>query len=105
MAEGADVEVAAELAVDPDEQIAVERRRDAERVVVREQERPLRFHEIGAGEQAVAGRERRADAAKKRVGAWRIEVTDVRSEKERQRPAGSGADRPNLRKARLVRRL
>ena len=55
VAEGVDVEVAAELAVDPDEQVAVERRRDAERIVVREQQLALRLDEIGADEEASPG--------------------------------------------------
>ena len=60
--EAVEVEVAAELAVDADEQVAVERRRHAERIVVGEQQIALRLHEIGAESSASPRRERRADA-------------------------------------------
>ena len=65
MRELADVEVGAELAVDPHQQVAVERRRHAERIVVGQQQVALRLHEVGADQQRVAGRQRRADVRRK----------------------------------------
>ena len=55
MVERVEVEVAAELAVDADQEVLVERRRDAERVVVGEQQLALRLDEVGAEQQQVAG--------------------------------------------------
>ena len=69
---------------------------------------PFRLQQIRADEQRVAGRERGADVDQERVGAGRIEVADVGTEKQRQRSAaGSGrpAPGPDLDEARFVRRL
>ena len=72
--ERVEIEVAAELPVDAHEQIAVERRRDAERIVVGQQEVGFGLDEIGAEEQRVARRQRRADAAQERLGAGRSKL-------------------------------
>src|SRR5262249_52285493 len=50
-----EIEIAAELAVDAAEQVEVEAGGDAERVVVRRLENVLRFLEIRAEEEGVAG--------------------------------------------------
>ena len=51
----------AELRVQAEEQVLVEGRRHAERIVVGEQQIGIRLDEIGAEQEAVAGPERRAD--------------------------------------------
>ena len=50
--------------VDPHEQVLVEGRRHAERIVVGEQQVPLRLDEIGAEQQRVARAQRAADLAR-----------------------------------------
>src|SRR5580704_15777071 len=45
-------EIAAQLAIDPDEKIQVERSGHAQRVVIRRQQLALVLHEIGADEEA-----------------------------------------------------
>ena len=72
-----EIEVAAELAIDAHQQIAIERRGDAERIVVASRI-SLGFDEIGAEEQRVAVGQRRTDSAEKRIRTGRIEVPDVR---------------------------
>src|SRR5205823_7415812 len=85
--------IAAELAVDSHEQVAVEGGGDAERIVVGEQQIALRLDEVSADEQRIAAHERRADGPQEGIGAGRIEVADVRPEKQRERPSGSSASR------------
>ena len=63
--EGVEIEVAAELAVDPHEQVLVERRGHAERIVVGEQQLALRLDEIRAEQQQIAGRERARGCARR----------------------------------------
>src|ERR1700675_4525266 len=86
MREPAEVEITTELAIDPDEKIQVERGGHAQRVVVGRQQLALVLHEIGADQQDILLEERRSNAAQKRAGSRRIEVADVRSEKQGQRP-------------------
>ena len=85
--------VAAELAVDADEEVAVERRRDPERVVVGEQQIGLGLDEVGAEQQQVAGIESGANAIEKPRRRRRIEVADVRTEEQDQRGAAFGPRR------------
>ena len=54
--EAVQVEIAAQFAVDPHEQIPVEGRRDPKRIVVGQQQVPLRLDQVGADEKAVARR-------------------------------------------------
>ena len=83
--EGGDVEGPAQLAIDSDQQVAVERRRHAERIVVRHEQIALGLDEIGADQEPVVSGERGTNAAQERVHSGRIEVADVRSEKQGQR--------------------
>src|SRR5438034_537461 len=103
MTESVQVKVRAELSVDADQQVPVERRRDAEWVVVRGDELVSRFHQIGADEQRVAGGERAANAAEEGVGAGWIEISDVRSEKQHERSADRTLFACDLRQPHLVR--
>src|SRR5207247_116811 len=105
MAECLDVAVAAQLAVDADQEIAIECGGDAQRIVVGEQQMPLRLHEIGADQEHVAAHERRPDAAQKCVGARGIEVADVRAQEQRQHAAGPKALAPHFLEADFVWRL
>ena len=84
VAKRADVEVGAELAVDPDEQIEVERGGHAERIVVRQEQLPLRLDEIRAKQKRVAAPERPGEAPEQGFGRRGIEVADVRAEEQRQ---------------------
>jgi len=56
MFEGSQIEVAAQLAVDSHEEIAIEGRGHAQRVVIGEQELAFGFHQIRAEEQGIAAR-------------------------------------------------
>ena len=87
MIERGEVEVAAELVVDPHEKVLVERGGHAERIVVGEQQVALRLDEVGAEQEKVARGERRADAIEELRGRWRIEVADVRAEQQDQHRA------------------
>src|SRR3954469_2967263 len=80
----ADLERAFQFAIDADEQVAIERRRDAKRIVVRQEQIAFGLDEIRAEQQEVARRERAADLAQELVGCRRIEVTDVRAEQQHQ---------------------
>src|SRR5215471_20957006 len=91
MLERVDIEVATELAIDPDQQIAVEGSGDAERIVVGEQEIGLRLHEIGPEQKRVTRRERRADCCQESIRVRRIEIADVRTEKEREQAPAAAA--------------
>src|SRR5581483_2754333 len=102
--ESIQIEIAAELAVDPDEEVAVEGRGHAERIVVRANLAGLVLHQIDADEKRVAGAERGAHAAEQRSGSRRIEVADVRSQEQEQRAARSRTRR-DLGEARFIRRL
>ena len=83
--EGVDVKVAAELSVDPHEQVPVERRRHTERVVVCQQQLAFRLDQVDADEEVVAWVECGSNTAKERVGARPIEIADVGSEKQHER--------------------
>jgi hypothetical protein len=105
MVERLEIEVAAELAVDPHQQIAVERGGHAERIVVGQLQRPFGLDEIGAEQQPVAGRQPAADRAQEFVGARRVEVADVRSEENREAAAGRARLGGELFETGLIRRL
>ena len=93
MREAIEIDPGAELAIDAQQQVLVERRSDAQRIVVGEQQTPLRLHQVDAKQQRVALREARADVLQERRGAGRVEVPDVRSEERDQRAAGDGGRR------------
>ena len=82
-----EVEVGQELRVHPREQVLVEGRRDAERIVVGEQQLALRLDEIRAEQQRVARPQAPPDAGEKLVGGGAIEVADVRAEEEHEHRA------------------
>ena len=80
MDEAIELEVAFQLAIDPRQQVAVERRGDAERVVIGEQQLPLGLEKVGAEEQVVAWVERLSHGPEERLAPRRIEIADVRSQ-------------------------
>src|SRR5688572_24015167 len=86
-------EVGSELAIDPDEQVPVERGGDAERIVVGEQELPLGFHQIDTEEERVMPGDAAAHVGQECRRARRVEVADVRSEEDNQTPATSVSHR------------
>src|SRR5207244_10254876 len=85
------VEVAAELAVDPQQQVAVERGGHSERVIIGKDQLGCGFGEIGAEEKRVSPRQRRANDAQKCVRPWTVEVTDIGPEQDHQRPPASAS--------------
>src|ERR1700686_5093718 len=87
MREAIDVEIRPELTIRAHVQVFVEGRGDAKRIVVGEQQLAFRFYEIRAEEERVAPSQRGAHAVEKRVGTGRIEVADVRSQKQYEHPA------------------
>ena len=100
-----ELEIGLELAIDADQQVAVERRRDAERIVVGQQQILFGLDEIGADEQPIALAQGAADAGQQRVTRRRIEVADVGAEKQRQHAARAAPRGDGLGEPRLVRRL
>ena len=78
MVERGHVEIGAHLAVEPHQQVLVERRGHAERIVIGQQQVTLRLDEIGADNEGIARPQRRADRLEKRAGPGRVEVADVR---------------------------
>src|SRR6516165_8828736 len=109
MGEGVDVEVGPEIPVRPQEEVAIECRRDAKGIVVGKQQIALTLDEIGADEQRIARGQRGPDVSEKSVRPRRIEVADVRAEKEREGAAGGQYPRADLSadfgESGLVRRL
>ena len=105
MREPIDVEVAIELAVDPHQQVAVERRGHLQRIVVGEQQRAFLLHQVGAEQQCIADGQVGADVPDELFGARRIEIADVRSEEQHQRPRGAFGFARSLGEPGLVGRL
>ena len=87
MREPIEIEIARRAPVETRQQVLVERRRHAERIVVGELQHGIRLDEIEPEQQRVAGTQRRADVAQQRRRLRRIEVADVRSEKQHHRLA------------------
>ena len=85
MIEGIEVEVAAQLAIDPDEQIAIECSRHPKRIVIREQKVLFRLHEISSEENSISRDQGSSDGSQKRLCPRAIEISNVRSQKQRQR--------------------
>src|SRR6476660_3955535 len=103
MRELVELDRSAELAIDADEQVAVERRCDAERVVVSDEQPFGRLDEIDAKQHSVAYLDAGTDVLQKGTRARRIEVPDVGAKKGDERPTrslSSGVAEP-----RIVRRL
>src|SRR4029450_12294452 len=85
MLDSGDVEVSAQLSIDPREKVQVERRGDTQGIVIGEQEVALRLHQVGADQQRIALVQNGTDASKNRFRARPIEVADVRAEKQGER--------------------
>jgi hypothetical protein len=85
VAEGLDVEVAVELAVDAGQHVAIEGGGHAGGVVVRGQEHRHRLDQVGGQEQHVARAQAGADVGEELVGGLAIEVADGAAEKEHDR--------------------
>ena len=98
-----EIEVGAQLAVDPDEQVLVERRGDAERIVVGQQQVLFRLDEIGAEQQ-----QRRPAPAARRIalekrsaaGGSKLPMFDPR--KTTSVPGATADERPQRREPGLV---
>ena len=101
-----DVEVGAQLAVDPHEQVAVEGGGDAERIVVGQQQvgAPASRDRCPTSSASPVASEART-LPQKRVRARRIEVADVGAEKQRQGAALGRPHRHRLDEPALVGRL
>ena len=84
MLEGREIEVRTEFAVDPQQQVLVEGGREAERVVVGEEQIPLRLDEVGAEQEGIPGAQRVADFLQKTFRRRRIEVAYVGTQEEDQ---------------------
>ena len=80
--EGAQVEVGAELAVDAHQQVEVEGRGHAGRVVVGAHELARVFLEVDADDQAPARRQRRAEHAQQTRGLHGHQIADGRAREE-----------------------
>ena len=89
--EALDIEVAAELAVDHMQDVAVELRRHAARVVVRRLEPRWVLDEIGAEQQGLAGPSSpwRAERKPARCSPVRLPIDEPRNAKSRRLPSGS----------------
>ena len=74
MAESVEIEIAAQLVVDPAKQIAVERRGDLQWIIVGEEQLAFGFHQIGAEQQRVARAQRLADAVSRSRAASGVKL-------------------------------
>ena len=83
MRERRDVEIGAKLAIDSYEEVEIEGRGHAERVVVGQLQHRRRLHQIGAEQEQIPRSQGGANVGQQLVGARRIEITDVRSQEER----------------------
>ena len=77
-------EIAAQLAVDARQQVEIERRRDAGRIVVSGQQLVHGLYQIRAQQQRIAGIEAHADLPQKIHRARLVEIADRASEKKNQ---------------------
>ena len=87
--EGVEIEGAAELAIDAGEQVEVEGRGHARRVVVGRHQRARVLLEVDADDQPAAGRQHGAEHAQQAAGLDRREIADRRA-RERSRSCGAG---------------
>src|ERR1700680_4239059 len=78
----AQLEVAAQLAIDSPPQVQVERRGYACRIVVCQEHAALRFHQVGAYQERVARLEATPQIAQKFEGAGPLEIADCAAEKK-----------------------
>ncbi len=91
MDEGLQVEVRAELAVDPHQQVPVERRGDAKCIIIGRDQGPLGLHHIDADQEAPAPAEQGARAHQEGLRLLRREIADGGAGEEAgDRPALSG---------------
>src|SRR6185369_4750243 len=84
--ESREIEIPAELAVDPEQHVLVERGGDAEGVVVRQDQVGLRLDEVCAEKERVARPERVPDRAEELARGGAVEIPEVRSEEEDEEP-------------------
>jgi hypothetical protein len=89
--ESAQVEVAIQLAVDAPEEVEVERRRDASRIVIGGEELRDRFDQIGAEQESVALAQARAHVAQEDRRARPVEVADRAAEEQQEQGLGSAS--------------
>src|SRR5688572_8340583 len=85
MSKAFEVNRCSKLTVDPHQQIPIEGGRDAKRIVVGEPQPPVRFHEIDPDQQRIVLLEACSYGVEKGRRTGRVEVADIRSEKDRQR--------------------
>src|SRR5262245_51963557 len=79
------LEIRPELRVHAKKEILVERRRQAQWIVIREQQFALWFDEVCTEQQVVAWLKGGADQVEKRRRPRRVEIPDVGAEKRHQR--------------------
>src|SRR5690242_7158824 len=84
MPECFEIELARQLPVDPSENVLVEARGHAARVVIGALERRAIFAQIGADQQAVDGTKMRTHHAQKRRRLFAAEVAEVRAQPENE---------------------
>ena len=84
MRELRDIEIAIEFAIDAREQIEIERRRNADRIVIGADKPCAGFHKVRAEQQAIAGLEAFRTFRKKIAGLVPVEITDRTAEKKYQ---------------------
>src|ERR1035441_4550603 len=99
MLELAKIEVAVQFPVDPPQQVQVERRRHAQRIVVSFQHPLERLQKIGAEQQPVASRENAAHLAQKTSVRPGIEIADRAAQEQYQQVYPIGPQRGDLAQA------
>src|ERR1044072_3108537 len=92
------VELASKLAVDPHEQVQVEGRSHAERVIVSRQQYVSRFLQVGPNQQNVCGPQHPANFFEEFARLFRVEIADVRPKKQRDGARGGARGRACLSK-------
>src|SRR6476646_11941500 len=93
------IEVGLQLGVEPQQEVLVEGGRQAQRIVIREQQLTLRLDQVRPEQQVIVRAKRPPDQAKKGGRAGRVEVADVRPQECYQRGAaivGRQAEQPIL---------
>ena len=85
MREAIELEIGIQLGVQAQEEILVERRGQAQGIVIGEQQVALGLDEVDAEQQVVVRLKGRANQPEKSRRAWRVEVAEVRSEEGDER--------------------
>ena len=97
--EAVEVEIGPELAVDAGQQVEIERRGHARRIVVGDEQALLGLLEVGGEQQVVAGEQELAHLPQELVRGRPVEVPDRASQEQHEQALAGGAARGHLAQA------